>query len=237
MRVADLDAWVLCGGEGLRLRSTIRDVPKVLAPVAGRPFLEIVLDGLRSQGVDRYVLCAGYRADAIRAALPRLRTRGQVSISVEARPLGTGGALRRALDQGKSDPLLALNGDSICRVDLREMLRTHRECGARATLALAPTIESQDYGAVQIDADGRVERFAEKQTLGPGLASAGIYLIERALLEALPPEPFSLETDLFPMLAAERGLYAHVCDAPFVDIGTPERYAEAARTLEALGLL
>jgi len=239
VKPVDLDAYVLCGGSGTRLRPAVADLPKPLAPIEGRPFLDVLLGWLRQQGVGRFVLCAGFRAEAIEASLPWLRTHGEVALSTEDEPLGTGGALRNALAHGSSDPMLALNGDSICPLDVGAMLTSHLESGAFLTLAVARAPTLTDFGSVEIAADGRVSAFAEKcpDSRG-GLANAGVYLLDREHFAATAPAGrFSLETDLFPRLAVEGLVRAWQHDGSFVDIGTPDRYREAGDTLRELGLL
>ena len=239
MTPSDLDAWVLCGGRGKRLRSQIADRPKPLAPIDGRIFLDVVLAWLRSCGVERFVLCAGFLAEAIEPALPGLRRHGRVSLSIEEEPLGTGGALRNALACGDSDPMLVLNGDSICPVDLRAMLECHLGAGAGLSLAAADAPSTADYGRLSIDADGRVSAFDEKAPdAGGGLVNAGVYLVGRTLFsQSAPQRRFSLETDLFPALARDGHVRAWTHEGPFVDIGTPERYRDAPRRLREMGLL
>jgi NDP-sugar pyrophosphorylase family protein len=236
---ADLDAWVLCGGSGTRLRSEIADRPKPLAPVDGRIFLDVVLAWLRSCGVEHFVLCAGFLAEAIEPALPGLRKHGRVSLSIEDEPLGTGGALLNALACGDSDPMLVLNGDSICPVDVRAMLDRHLAVGAGLTMAAAEAPSTADYGRLRVEPDGRVSAFDEKAPdAGGGLVNAGVYLVARSLFsKSAPSGRFSLETDLFPVLAREGRVHAWTHEGPFVDIGTPERYRDAPRRLREIGVL
>lgn len=234
-----LDAYILCGGRGTRLAPTLPDRPKCLAPIDGRPFLDILLDWLAARGARRFVLCAGYRSRDLQAALPRLRRYGSVRISIEKEPLDTGGALRLALEPGSTGPLLVLNGDSICPLDLGAMSRSHRESGADATLAVTPLPEGADYGAVRVDDGLRITSFGEKVPLATGgRASAGVYLIEAlAITSRRAGRAFSLERELFPELALRGTLRAWLDPGPYVDIGTPARYLEAPRRLRDLGLL
>ncbi len=238
MTPAELDAYVLCGGLGTRLGSAA-DGPKPLARVGGRAFLDILLAWLSRDGVQRFVLCAGYRADAIEAALPALSSHGEVSLAVEADPLGTGGGLRDALPYGCSDPLLALNGDSICPVSLGRMLASHQASSAVLTIAGVPAQAGSDQGTMWVAADGRVTSFAEKARGAQGdLVNAGVYLINRRpFRDRAPAGRFSLEHDLFPALVCEDLVRAWVHEGSFVDIGTPERYRDAARDLRQLALL
>jgi NDP-sugar pyrophosphorylase family protein len=226
------EAAVLVGGRGTRLAAVVGDRPKPMAEVAGRPFLEWVLLGLRREGVRRVVLCSGYRGSQISEHFGDGSRWGlSLAYSREEQPLGTGGALRNALPLLGSDPFLALNGDSWCRFDLSLMMRTHRERGALATLWLARAPDAGRYGAVTLGADGAVTAFAEKGGTGPGLINAGVYLLSRPPLQERPAGvPFSIETDFFPSLVS-RGLCGAGGDGGVLDIGTPESYREASAAL------
>ena len=235
--VSELDAFVLCGGLGMRLRSAVADRPKVLAEVGGRPFVEILLGELRRRGIRRFVLCAGYRAGALRDALPALARFGEIRVSVEAEPLGTGGGLVRALPLARSDPLLVVNGDTVCPVDLARMLAEHRARGAALTMAVVRAEAADDRGGVHTDREGRLLRFGvEGAAAGSApFQNAGVYLIDRAVLEKRTRGvPFSLERDLFPLVCGDA--YAFLHEGSFLDIGTPERYGSAEGRLRAMGL-
>lgn len=229
-----LDAFILCGGLGTRLRPVLGDRPKALAPVAGRPFLERLLERLAAEGLERFVLCTGWGSDAIDAALPGLARYGEVLTSREERPLGTGGALRNARGLIRSDPVFVLNGDSFSNVGLARMLQEHRAHGATVTIAVVRA-QGHEGGIVRLGEDGRIVSFAEKADPGQqSFCSAGLYLLSRALLfEASLSEEFSLEHDLFPRRVG-RGAYGFVHDGSFLDIGTPERYRAAPRSLDAI---
>lgn len=229
-----LDALILCGGLGTRLRPVLGDLPKALAPVEGRPFLERLLERLAAEGLERFVLCTGWRSDAIDAALPGLARYGEVVTSREERPLGTGGALRNARGLVRSDPLFVLNGDSFSNVGLAGMLREHRARGATVSIAVVPA-HGHEGGIVRLGEGGRILSFAERAEPGQqSFCSAGVYLLSRALLfEASLSEAFSLERDLFPRLVG-RGAYGHVHPGSFLDIGTPGRYRAAPRFLDAI---
>jgi D-glycero-alpha-D-manno-heptose 1-phosphate guanylyltransferase len=220
-------AVILAGGFGTRLRAVTGDNPKVLAPVAGRPFIEHLLLQLAGAGFRQVVLCTGFRADAVSAALGDGSRYGlRLRYSREEGPLGTGGALRRAsafLDEPPG-PALVMNGDSYVRADLAALMARHRQSGAPATLLLARVEDCSRFGAVTLEDSGRILRFEEKGRRGPGLVNAGIYVVEPAVREAIPAgRPVSLEKEIFPTLAA----HGVVVDAPLVDIGTPDSYAAA----------
>lgn len=226
-----VEAVILCGGLGRRLRPAVKGRPKPMAEVAGRPFLDILLARLRGQGVRRFVLCAGYRADFIRRHYSEIPG---VAVSEEKRPLGTAGAVKNARRLIKGRSFLVLNGDSFCAADLRRFAAFHRRKKAAVSLVLSKASGRGDTGTVRLAADGRVSSFSEKSGRG-GLVNAGIYLMDRALLDAVPAgRKYSFEYDLFPGL---RRLYGFRTAAPLLDIGTPERYRAAEKILRRSGHL
>ena len=221
-------AVVLAGGRGTRLRSVVSDRPKVLAPVRGRPFLAHLLDRLDAARVWDVVLATGYQAEQIRAAFGGRHRGLRLHYSEEPQPLGTGGALARALPLATSDPVLVLNGDSLCAVDLDDLRRTHEDAAAAGTLVVTGVPDAGRYGSVEVGRDRRILHFREKEGSGiAGLVNAGVYLLSQRLLSSIPRNvALSLERDLLPGWI-EVGLVAHVTDAPLLDIGTPEAYAAA----------
>jgi D-glycero-alpha-D-manno-heptose 1-phosphate guanylyltransferase len=226
--LADVTAVLLVGGLGTRLRAVVPDRPKALAIVAGRPFLAWVLDWLDAAGIRRAVLCTGHRGDELRAACG-VRHGGLVlEYSEEPEALGTGGALAHALPLLTSEPVLVLNGDSLCRAPLDALWQTHRSRAASATLLLSRVDEVGRYGVVRVGSDCRVERFVEKGAeRGPGWISAGVYLLDQRFLRSIPAGgSVSLEHDVFPAWVG-KGLYAHAAPGAFIDIGTPDAYSAA----------
>jgi histidinol-phosphate phosphatase family protein len=232
---------VLAGGAGTRLRACVADRPKPLADVAGRPFLERVLDQLVAAGVTRAILCTGYRGEMIERAYGLVYRGLELVWSREGAPLDTGGALAAALPFVPSDDVLVLNGDSYCGVDLAAFTDFARRSGGVAALVAVEVQGGGRYGRVHVDADARVCAFREKSDTGPGLVNAGVYWLRRDELARLDPRgPLSLERDVLPELLA-RGVYALRTRAPFLDIGTPESYARApeffAKIARRAGLL
>jgi len=229
MKASDITTLVLAGGQGTRLKPLVSDRAKPMAPVAGRPFLEWLLLALAEQGLRRFVLCTGHLASELEESLgDGRRWQIEIAYSREARPLGTGGALRNASAGIGSDPFLAVNGDSYCPLELERLLAFHAERGAAATLWLVPAGERGRFGSVEIDGNGMVTAFAEKRLeSGSGLVNGGIYLLGRSILDNIPEgRPASLESETFPSLVGH-GLYGIVGEGPLIDIGTPESYAAA----------
>ena len=230
--VSDLTALVLAGGLGTRLRGVVSERPKVLAEVRGRPFLGYILDWLRRSSVREVVLCAGYMREQVVDYVGDGALWGLcVRYSFEDRLLGTGGALCLAMEQAHNSPVLALNGDTYCDVDVQDMLAFHLLHGARATVALAPVTDAARYATVRLGDAQQVVAFGEKASQGEGLVSAGVYILEGNLLSSLPGQtPLSVEKDVFPRLVGH-GLFGYVSSRSFIDIGLPESLLEAQSVL------
>lgn len=228
-RLEDATAAVLAGGLGTRLRSRIADRPKVLALVRGRPYLAYLLEQLAGAGVRSVVLLTGYLADQIRSTFGDNYGGMRLTYSSEPSPLGTAGALRLALPYLSSPTILLLNGDSYCAASLPAFWEFHQHQAADFSLVLTSVVDSSRYGRVQVDSGGRVLRFEEKcQAGGAGWINAGIYLIDRDLIQEIPANvPVSLERDLCPRWAAEKRCFGFPSQGHFLDIGTPESYAQA----------
>ncbi len=228
------EAIVLVGGRGARLQEVVADRPKPMADVKGKPFVEWLLLALRLQGVRRVVLSVGHMAEYIEEELGRGDRFGlEIVYARDPFPLGTGGAVRNALGHIRSDCFWVLNGDSYCTFDVQRLLAVHRAHHARATLWLTEVSDSSRYGMVEVDAQGAVLAFHEKSVdHHGGLINAGVYVLERAVVEALPAScAVSLERELFPSLLG-RGLYGFPNKGLFIDIGTPESYGAASQVLD-----
>jgi mannose-1-phosphate guanylyltransferase len=231
-----VQALVLAGGEGTRLRPLTHTTPKPVLPLAGRPFLSFMLDWAHSHGVEEVILSCGFLSDAVKLVLGDIYDGMRLRYVVEDEPLGTAGPVRLAYDEGiLEERLLVLNGDVLTDIDLTAQLEQHERTGARATLALYPVEDTSSYGVVPIAEDGAVEAFIEK---GGGDAptdriNAGAYVLERDVVERIPAgRPVSFELEVFPSLVGE-GLYGYEADGYWIDIGTPERYLEATWDLLA----
>jgi mannose-1-phosphate guanylyltransferase len=228
-----MQALILAGGEGTRLRPLTLTIPKPAIQLVDRPFLRYMLDWLGSHGVDDVVIASGFGAEALRGALEGEAGEGpSISYVQESEPLGTGGPLRLGADAGMlSDRFLVLNGDILTDLDLGALMRAHAESGAVATLALYPVDDPSAYGLVRTDAGGEVAEFVEKPDPGhtdTNEISAGAYVIEREVLDLIPAgRMVSIEREVFPRLVGH-GLYGHALDGYWMDIGTPQRYLQAS---------
>lgn len=233
--LADIDVAVLAGGLGTRIRGVLGDVPKILAPVGGRPFLEHLLDWLAGFGARRVVLClghgAGHVAEHLRTPPPAGAAAGRPLIVpvVEPAPLGTAGALRFARRSLTTDPVFVLNGDTFLDADIPGFVGRHRRAGAALSLLCARVPSVARYGSLELDAAGFVRRFVEKDAARdrPGLISAGMYLFSAAALDGVADgSGSSLERDVLERQPAG-AIRAEVATGRFIDIGTPESLALA----------
>jgi mannose-1-phosphate guanylyltransferase len=228
-----MQAIVLVGGEGTRLRPLTNDVPKPALTLVDRPFLAYMIEWLAAHGVTEVVLACGFLPDELRAALGDGEHAGvRLTYVVEPERRGTAGAIRfaaEALGDRLDERFLALNGDVLTDLDLAALIRSHEDRGARASIALYPVEDSAAYGLVEVSGEGRVLDFAEKTGEPvPGEINAGAYFLERSVLDLIPAErEVSIEREVFPRLTGD-GLCALRLDGYWMDIGTPERYLQAS---------
>lgn len=223
------DAIILAGGLGTRLQQAVPDLPKSMAPVGGRPFLEYLLKYLENNFVQNVVLSLGYKADSLTGHFGGDQGKQNLSFIVEDEPLGTGGAVMKALSHTHSDNVIVLNGDTLFDVDLHEMLQQHIISKAQVTIALHEVPDTGRYGAVLTNNDGRIVGFREKSPgAGWGQINGGVYIIRCEYLETLNmPEKFSIEKDLFQAFFSEMPFYGYFDSGYFVDIGIPADYNRA----------
>ncbi len=226
----DCTAIILAGGLGTRLKAVVADRPKVMAPVNGRPFLTILLEQLFLARCQKVVLCTGYRGGFIRKKLGRRYKNIALFYSREKKPLGTAGALRRALPFIKTGSVLIMNGDSYCGASLDDFYLNFKQRGAKPHMLLTRISDARRYGKAVLDRDGRILRFLEKDPRqSSGWINAGLYLMTRESLKAIPARRMvSLEKEVFPQWV-QSGFYGHRVRAPFLDIGTVQSYNGAGR--------
>jgi mannose-1-phosphate guanylyltransferase len=225
-------AIVLVGGEGTRLRPLTEEVPKPALTLVDRPFLAYMVEWLAGHGVEEVILACGFLPGVLREALGGGQHEGtRLSYVDEPDPLGTAGGIRFAAErvgERLGDRFLAFNGDVLTDLDLGALLVAHERSGARATLGLCAVEDAAPYGLVRREREGPVLDFLEKTgEAAPGEVNAGAYVLERSVLDMIPPgKPVSIERDVFPRLAGE-GLYGELLDGYWMDIGTPARYLQA----------
>lgn len=224
-------AVILAGGLGTRIRSAIGPHAKVMADVAGRPFITYLLDRLVTLGFKEVVLSTGFAAHEIMATLGDHYRSLHLYYSIEQEPLGTGGGLRHALPFIHSPNILVMNGDSYTSADLRTFVGWHKTHDARCSLLLTRKDDATQFGRVSVAASGLVTGFHEKSSTAttPAWVNAGVYVFDRSLVAELPSgKPMSLEKNLFPALAGN-SLFGHKSGGTFLDMGTPSRLAVAQR--------
>lgn len=234
---SEVCAVVLAGGFGTRIRHLLPDLPKPMAPVAGKPFVEWVIRYLAAQGVRRVVLSTGHRADVVAAYFQPQPVPGVTMVCVaESQPLGTAGGFLNAVRQSgvSAAAWLVLNGDSLVLAPLREIFESLAKPGVGGALVGVRVPDAARFGTVQCNARGELAGFREKQP-GAGLINAGVYFFRAGLLQGFPDRvPLSFESEVFPALLA-RGTRLRVCasSAPFLDIGTPESLPQADAFIQA----
>jgi len=217
-------AVILLGGQGTRLRALHPDVPKALAPVAGRPFLDWQYDWMKRGGVNAFHLAAGYKADRIEHWAS---SHPDTVVSKEPQPLGTGGALKFIERHVHGDPFIVVNGDSLSpALDFQQLVMTHKNRsngGKSLTMAVTRIEQAGRYGTVEINGDGRITQFLEKADRANGWINAGVYVVSRAILREIPAgQNVSLEQDIFPALCRQERAFAYPVEPPMLDMGTPE---------------
>ncbi|EAI2137556.1 D-glycero-D-manno-heptose 1-phosphate guanosyltransferase [Campylobacter upsaliensis] len=220
-----MEAIILCGGLGTRLRAVVKDVPKPMAPVGGKPFLEFIFEFLKKQGVKSVVLAVSYKYEVIQEHFKNEFLGIKIKYSIEQEPLGTGGAIKQALELCEGREVFVLNGDSIFEISLKKL----RLKGAKICLALKKMVDFERYGAVKVDESGEIAEFKEKSFCKEGLINGGIYLLSKDIFEGFSfLGHFSFEEFLstnFKALKARAELFEDY----FIDIGIPQDYEKFSR--------
>ena len=232
-----MEAIVLAGGLGSRLRSTVPNLPKPLAPIGEKPFLDYLLDYWQAQGVKHFILSVGYKEELIRNYFGNKYKNSRVDYIVEKKPLGTGGGLLLSVKSLKSNqPFLVLNGDTLFKVNLPNLLKHHSTCKADMTLSLASLADNSRYSEVLLDNSGKLIRSLKRRhkTSNNKISNGGVYLLERTLLNDYQCHniKYSLEDELLPdLLKKNKRIAAFVSKEKFIDIGLPEDYRRAQKIL------
>lgn len=231
------EAIILAGGLGTRLRSVVSDVPKCMAPVAGKPFLDYIIEYFQKGGIDNFIFSVGYKHEVIEEHLKKNHPYLNYKISLENEPLGTGGAIQFACKKTSAKNVLVCNGDTFYKIDLKEFSQFHESLNGACTLALKPMHYFDRYGVVELNEDCTVKSFKEKQYYTTGLINGGVYVLNvtEFLNESLP-EKFSFEKDYLEKSVKEnkdQKIFGMIQDAYFIDIGIPGDYQKAAEELNS----
>ena len=225
-----MEAIILAGGFGTRLREVVPDFPKPMAPVAGRPFLEILLTSMSRQGFRHVVLSLGYMADKVISHFGGHFADIELDYEIELTPLGTGGALRQAMVRCNADHVFVFNGDTYLNLEAQDV-EDHWQKHRAPIIVACEVPDTARYGRLDTDR-GRVFGFAEKGVTGPGLINAGCYVLPTDILNDFPlGESFSLEADFLVNIVGKQRFDLFVSNDHFIDIGMPEDYVRAQTEL------
>lgn len=219
-----MEVIILAGGMGTRLKSVIDDVPKPMAPVGGKPFLEYIIHELALQGLNSIILSVGYKKEIIRSYFGNGSRLGvNIVYSVEEIPLGTGGAVREAMNIADSPHCLILNGDTFSQLDFLEMECFHVSNDCLATIGLMYKKNARRYGSVKINQRYEITDFQDKNKLEAGYVNCGAYIMDKEIINRMPTNRFSLENELLPKLIGS-GVLGFITAGAFIDIGIPSAY-------------
>ncbi|HYV95265.1 MAG TPA: HAD-IIIA family hydrolase [Chitinophagales bacterium] len=221
-------AIILAGGFGTRLQSVVKDIPKPMAPIAGKPFLEYLLHYLSKHGIEKVILSVGYKWETIKNYFGDSYREMKLEYSIEDEPLGTGGAILKAVRSSDEKQFFIFNGDSFFNIDLKEFDLRHKTKDVRLSLALKRMRNFDRYGVVQTDSSNRIIAFEEKKFYDEGDINGGIYILHRDLFSGMNlPEKFSFEKDVMEKYCKEFFFSGFTFDDYFIDIGIPEDYRRA----------
>ncbi|MFC1533914.1 nucleotidyltransferase family protein [Thermodesulfobacteriota bacterium] len=236
MEQIGIDSIILAGGRGKRLRRVIKDLPKPLAQIGDKPFLDILLDILdKCPLIKRVVLAVSYRSEMIISRYKDNTYSFKIDFSIEKDPLGTGGAVKKALSLTTTSDIIVLNGDTFTEINYQKLIDAHRTRNSKATIVLHKSDDTIRYGCVEIDSNLKIIGFKEKaEIVGPGYINAGIYVFQKSLFDVIPQEKvLSLETDIIPYFI-KGDAYAYITEGKFIDIGIPESYFRAIDYLRGI---
>lgn len=221
-----MEAIILAGGFGTRLKAVLPEIPKPMAPVGGRPFLSYLLDELAQAKFRKVVLAVGYKAASISDYFGGSYDGVELVYSVEETPLGTGGAIRQALNFCSAERVFVLNGDTFFAINFAAMRDFSVENGCALAVAVKKVPDVGRYGSLKIDG-ARIISFAEKKFVGGGVINGGIYCVRKNLQTAMPAGKFSFEADFLASYCDAGDVFAWESDGYFIDIGVPEDYERA----------
>jgi D-glycero-alpha-D-manno-heptose 1-phosphate guanylyltransferase len=222
------EAIILAGGLGTRLRSAVPDLPKCMAFVAGRPFIYYVIDYYRKQGISRFIFCLGYKHEVIENYLHESFNELDYIVTIEEEPLGTGGAIYQGALIAKTADAIVLNGDTLFKVDVDKLLTFHKQRKSDCTLCLKEMHNTDRYGVVETNSEGRITSFKEKKFYERSVINGGVYALNvESFLKTSFPAKFSFEKDYFEKYVSNKKMYGLVQNAYFIDIGIPEDYNRA----------
>jgi D-glycero-alpha-D-manno-heptose 1-phosphate guanylyltransferase len=232
--VNTMEVIILAGGFGTRLREEIKDIPKPMAPIQGRPFLDYLLTQISTYQVSKFILCTGFKHEIIENYFGRIFNNIPICYSAEKEPLGTGGAVKQALSLISADSCLIVNGDTFFNIDLGALWKYHIEKASDFTIALKQLSDFDRYGTIQKQGD-KIIAFEEKHYCKTGEINGGIYVIRKDIFNKYSLEKtFSLEKDFLEKYVSELNIYGKIFYDYFIDIGVPTDYRKAQQSLKSM---
>jgi D-glycero-alpha-D-manno-heptose 1-phosphate guanylyltransferase len=227
-----VEAIILAGGLGTRLRSAVPDLPKCMAPVNGKPFIAYVIQHLQKEGIEKFIFSLGYKHEYFLAFLSEQFATINYQLSIEENPLGTGGAIQLACSKATGKNVIITNGDTLYKADISALSDEHLINNANCTLCLKPMQSFDRYGVVEMNQSNIITSFKEKQFYKEGFINGGIYALNvQSFLNKNLPEKFSFEKDYLEKFYTERKFFGSVQNEYFIDIGIPEDYKKAQKEL------
>ena len=225
------EAVFLAGGFGTRLQSVVKDVPKPMADINGKPFLHYLINYYAKQGINHIVLSVGYLYETVQNYFDSKYGEVKISYAIEDTPLGTGGAINKSLELTTTDNVFVANGDTMFMVDLQQISGFHIEHKAEMTLVVREVEDVSRYGSVKLDDENRIVGFSEKNMdSGKGFINGGVYLINKSFFNRFDfPEKFSIEKDFFEKEYKTAAFFGKPCNNYFIDIGIPEDYVRSQK--------
>jgi D-glycero-alpha-D-manno-heptose 1-phosphate guanylyltransferase len=224
-----MDAIILAGGLGTRLRTVINDMPKCMAPVNNYPFLYYILSQLQKNKITHIILSLGYKHEMVVEWIEKNQFDCLISYTIEKEPLGTGGAIKMALNKVKSKEALILNGDTFFDINVNAFRKFHVQHNATISIALKPMSKFDRYGSISIGNLNRVTQFHEKEYCDYGYINGGCYLLQKDsfILDNIRLSAFSFEKEVLEKNATTEKIYGYISEGYFIDIGIPEDYTKA----------
>ncbi len=225
-------AIILAGGFGKRLRSVVDQLPKPMAPVSNEPFLAILLDYAIRQGITRIFLSVGYKHECILKYFNYRYQGVPITYIIEEKPLGTGGAIKKALDKINSQNVLIMNGDSFFKINFRDLYGYHDKNKAQMTIAVKEIHGDNRYNDIIMDNDNKIIDFQNERLEKSGFVHGGVYIIKNNLFDGFNlPESFSIENDFLKVNIQDLEVFGFISEGYFIDIGVPEDYKRAQEEL------
>jgi len=231
-----MEAIILVGGFGTRLQHIVSDVPKPMAPVCERPFLNYILDYIADNGISRIIMAVGYKKDTIINYFGNSYREMEIVYSSEDTPLFTGGAIKKALTKCSDKQVFIINGDTFFDVNLKKMQEFHYANDSVLTIATKKMFNFERYGTVKIQED-RIINFEEKKSMEQGDINGGIYYMNSNMLDDSDSIKFSFETDIMAKKVQQIPMFAYQSTGYFIDIGIPEDYSKAQQDFKTIKLI